>query len=202
VTRGATAMSKSLVEIRPCLRQAIDLMEQLYESANGSCGIRCPSWREFGPWLAEGVKKLEEELAALDYSPRRPILIDQARVIWSLSVRRSIPAIWFIRTSNPVTALVSATCEVAELPIPRVVNGELKDRDFPRLTFAVGRLASAPLRMCDARKPGAFLNSLPKLFSEEVACYVVCDWCLEGEELAAALQLKDESQISFLWPRI
>ena len=41
------------------LHQAIELMEQLYESANGYCGIRCPSWREFGPWLAEGVKNLE-----------------------------------------------------------------------------------------------------------------------------------------------
>jgi hypothetical protein len=62
--------------------------------------------------------------------------------------------------------------------------------------------AFAPLRLCDAREPGAFLNSLPKLFSEEGAFYVVCDWHLEREELAAAVQLKDESQITFLWPRI
>jgi hypothetical protein len=172
-------------------------------------GLRCPealaaqpSWREFGPWLAEGVKKLEEELAALEYSPRKAMLIDQVRVIWSLAVRRRTPAIWFIRAGNPVTVLVSAICEVAEVPTPRVVNGELEDRDFSRLTGAVGRFASSPLRMCNAREPGAFLNLLPKLFSEEADCCVVCDWSLEGEDLAAAVQLKDESQISFLWLRL
>lgn len=195
-------MSELLVEIKPCLHQAIDLMEQLHGLANGYSGIRCPSWREFGPWLAEGVKNLEEEFSALEYSARKATLIDQAHVIWSLVVRRKIPTIWFIRTSNPLTALVSAICEVAEVSIPQVVNGELEEPDFPRLTCAVGRFASAPLRMGDARAPGAFLNSLPRLFWEKAACYVVCDWDLEAEELAAALQLKDESQISFLWPRI
>jgi hypothetical protein len=89
-------MSESLVGIRPGLRQAIDLMEQLDESASSTCGIWCPSWREFCAWLAEGVKKLEGDLAVLEYSSRKAVLIGQALVIWSLAFRRSIPAIWFI----------------------------------------------------------------------------------------------------------
>jgi hypothetical protein len=193
-------MCGALVEIRPCLRQAIDLMEQLYQSASGSCGIRCPSWREIGPWLEDGVKKLEEDLTGLEYSPQKQTLVDQARAIWNLAVCRKMPVTWFIRTRNPVTVLLSAICEVAGQPLPKVLNGELGDQDFSRLTWTVAHLGSAPLRMCDARHPGALLHALSRLLTEDAACYVLCDWRLEGEELGAALQLKDESQISFLWP--
>lgn len=132
--------------------------------------------------------------------PQRAVLADQTRAIWDATVCRKIPAIWFIRTRNPVTVLLSAICEMAGVSVPRVWNGELEERDFPKLILTVGRFGGAPLRMCDARNPQALLNLLHTLSSEAAACYVVCDWHLEGEEWAAAMELKDESQISFLCP--
>ena len=193
-------MSESLVEIRPCLRQAVDLMEAFYDAVHGCTGIRCPSWREVGPWLADGVQKLEEDVWSLEYSPQKAVLVDQTAAIWNLAVYRNVPAIWFIRTHRPLIVLLSAICEMAEVAVSRVLNAQLEDRDFPRLTRTVGQFAGAPLRICDIREPSAFWGCLPTLFSEDAALYVVCDWRLEGEELAAAHQLGKESQISFLCP--
>jgi hypothetical protein len=117
-----------------------------------------------------------------------------------MAVRRKVPAIWFIRSYGPTPVLLSATFERAEVPITRLLNAELRERDFAVLTSTFARFANAPLRICDARQPGALLNSLPALFSENLDCCVVCDWYLEGEELAAAHQLAKESQIAFLCP--
>jgi len=47
------------MEIRPCVKQAIELME-LFSNFRGGT-IRCPSWRKVGPWLEVGVEKLEVE---------------------------------------------------------------------------------------------------------------------------------------------
>jgi hypothetical protein len=79
-------MRESLVEIRPCLKQAIDLMELFHESVHGSLGIRCPSWRKSGPWLEDDLKKLEEDVTSFEYSPLKAALVDQAGAIWSLAV--------------------------------------------------------------------------------------------------------------------
>lgn len=193
-------MREPLVNIKPCLHEAIDLMEHFYESANRSGGCRSSSRGTIGPWLEDAVEKLEADLSQLKYSAQKAALVDQTRAIWDLSVCRNIPAIWFIRTRNPVTVLLAAICEMARVPIPRVLNGELGDRDFPRLICTVGRFSCAPLRVCDARDSGTLLNVLPTLFLEDAACFVVCDWHLEGEEWAAALELKDESPITFMCP--
>jgi hypothetical protein len=184
------------MDIKPCLHQAIDLMEVLYGAAHGSAGGKVA-----GCGLKDGVERLEEDLWDLEYSPQKAVVIAQTQLVWDLAVRRKVPTRWFLRTHRPVTVLLSAIYERAEVPIERNANAELTEEDFSRLTCTVGRLAGAPLRMSDAREAGALLESLPEFFSEVEPCCVVCDWPLDGEELAAALQLKDESEISFLCPR-
>lgn len=193
-------MCDSLVEIRPGLRQAIDLMEAVYGSVARPWGVTYPSWREGGPWLAEGMETLEEELAVLEYSPERAVLIDQAEAIWQLTVCRQVPAVWFIRTHRPVVVLVSALWERARVGLTRVLNGELDEKDFARLTLSAGVLGRAPLRICDARQPGALLRWLPKLLLENPGCSVFCDWDLEGKDLAEAWRLGKESEMTFFCP--
>jgi hypothetical protein len=195
-----SGMCESLLEIKPCLRQAVKLMEALYCSDRGPLNIQCPSGRGAGPSLTDGVKKLEEELTSLEYSPQKAVLVDQTEAIWNVAVRRKIPAIWFIRSYEPTTVLLSAILEKAGVPITRLLNAELTQRDFAVLTSTVGRFAGAPLRICDARQPAALLNLLPTLFSENPPCCVLCDWHLEDKELATAHQLGKESEISFLCP--
>lgn len=187
-----------LMEIRPCVDQAIDLMEMIVDSRRVYKSIRCPSWRKVGPWLAEGVEKLEEDVMDLEYSPQKTVAIEQAKAVWNLAVVRRIPVVLFIRTRRPLAVVLLAICERAGVEARRVVNAELEELDFSRLTLVCSRLAHAPLKVCDARVPGVFLKTLPVLFSQEGESYAVCDWELEGDELVAAQQLSKESGIRFL----
>ena len=79
------------------------------------------------------------------------------------------------------------------------LEGNLKEPDFPVLTAAAGRLSNAPIRICDAREPGAFLKVL---FEAHTAFdYALLDWTLAGEEMAAAYRLTRDSHIAFLCPQ-
>ena len=193
-------MSESLVEIRQCLHQTIDLMQVLYGSGQGSVGGQASGCCLKGPWLKDGVERLEEDLWSLEYSAQKAVVIEQARFIWDLTVRRKIPTRWFTRAHRPVTVLLTAICERAGALAPRLLNAEWGEDDFARVTSTVGRLAGSPLRMADAREPGALLEALPGLFSMEGPCCVVCDWPVDGPELCAARELRAESEISFVFP--
>ena len=193
-------MCEAFVEIRQCLHQTIDLMQVLYGSARGSGGGQGSGCCLKGPWLQDGAEKLEEDLWNLEYSAQKAVVIEQARIVWDLAVRRKIPTRWFTRTHRPVTVLLTAICERAGALTPRILNAEWGEDDFGRVTCTVGRLAWAPLRMADAREPGALLEALPGLFSVEGGCCVVCDWRLEEPELCAARELMAESELSFVFP--
>jgi hypothetical protein len=193
-------MCEAFVEIKQCLHQTIDLMQVLYGSAQGTAGGQGSGCCVKGPWLEDGVKRLEEDLWSLEYSSQKAVVVEQARIIWDLAVRRRIPTRWFTRIHRPVTVLLSAICERAGALTPRILNAEWGEDDFARVTRTVGRLAGAPLRMADARERGALLEALPELFSVDGGCCVVCDWPLDGQELRAVGELRSESELSFVFP--
>ena len=79
------------------------------------------------------------------------------------------------------------------------LNGNLREGDFLTLTCAAGRLAQSQIRICDAREPDVFLKVL--FDAHNHFDYAMCDWKLQGEELAAAYRMTRDSQISFLCPQ-
>ena len=164
-----------IMGIRPCLRQAIDLMEGFHEAQHGQWGIRCPSWREPKTWAKQDLDELEEEVMGLEYSPQKGFVMDQARTIWELGIARNQPVSWVIRTRRPLVVVLLAMSDWADVEIRRVISGRLEEEDFTRLISVCWKVAPASIKVCDARNPGSFVISLPLLVSEAEASYVVCD---------------------------
>ena len=87
---------EGFVNIRPCLNQIVEVMELLYGET-----IRRPSKKPIGPWPENDDQRVGKDLANLEYSPQKAVLVDQARIIWQQVIRRNIQAVWFIRTHQP-----------------------------------------------------------------------------------------------------
>lgn len=186
-------MSGALVDSKLAIRQAIDLIESCAKSGGLLSPSRRPSW----PWPDDDLSTVREEIARLQDSPQAASVAAQAEMLWDLAVRQKKPTVWFLRTYRPVTLVVSQLCRGGVTSCARLLAGKYVDRDFPILTGNAGKLASAPLKLCDARPAGAFLNSLAALEQVKAPCSVVCDWVLEGDELAAARHASREAEISF-----
>ena len=185
----------AFVNIRPCVLQVVEVMELIHCQS-----IKCPTWRKIGPWPEDDEKRIGEDLADLEYSPHKAVLIDQSRIIWNQVVHRKIPAVWFIRTHRPVTVIMSVICHVADVSIAHLLNGELTDREFDNLTLEVGRLAGSPLIICDASEPDSVQKAMSGLILSKLASLAICDWVLEGEESAMAQRLARELKFTFMCP--
>ena len=61
------------------------------------------------------------------------------------------------------------------------------------------RVSMAPIRICDARNPGLFIEVLSA--AHESFDYVLCDWTLTRKELAAPYRLTRDSGITILCPQ-
>lgn len=186
-------MQGSFMDSRQAVKQSIDLIE----SCVGGDRIRLAARRPFGPWPDDDVATVREEIARLEFSTQAAALMAQARTVWEMAVYRKQSTIWFLRNYRPVTMLIFQICEVAAIPCARLLAGRFAVRDFPVLVSHAGKLAAAPLKLCDARPPSAFLDSLAGLVETGAQCAVVCDWVLEGKELEAARYASREGQISF-----
>jgi hypothetical protein len=186
-------MSGALVESKLGVKQAIDLIESCVKDG----GILGPSRRPWWPWPDDDLSTVREEIARLQDLPQAAAIVAQAESVWDLAVHRKKSTVWFLRTYRPVTMLVFQICRVGAIPCARLLAGKIAYRDFPVLTGNAAKLAPAPLKICDARPAGAFLNSLAMLMPLNAPCTVVCDWVLEGDELAAARHASREAEISF-----
>jgi hypothetical protein len=141
---------------------------------------------------------VREEIARLQNSPQAAVIAAQAKTVWDLAVHQRKLTVWCLRTYRPVTMLVFQTCEIGAISCARLLAGDfIVERAFPILVGNAVRQGAAPLKLCDARPPGAFQNSLAALMLLKAPSCVVCDWVLEGDELAAARHASSEAEISF-----
>ena len=95
-------------------------------------------------------------------------------------------------------ACAAAAISIAPLP-PRLVPQSklgLNESDWPYLLNAAGRLASAPLRICDTREPDTFPTMLHAAHPH--FDHALCDWPLSAQEKAEAHRLTHNSPIT-LW---
>jgi len=185
------------VPIKPGLHQVIEVMESLF----GGADRQLQQLSDAEIWPEGGGQLIGEEALQLEYSPHKAVLIDQTRCIWRAAVKRNVPTIWLGRTHRPITLLFSAICEIADVSIANVADAFLAEADFPCLTAAVGALAGSPLWLCDANSPELFQNALTKLAHHEAVGLVICDWCLDGEELETANDVAEKLGMSFVCPK-
>lgn len=189
-------MGGYLVDSRLGVAQAILVFESF---ARGGGTLR-PSRAPRSPWPDDQVSKLGEEINRLQRSGHASAISAQAGLVWNLAVHRKKSTVWFLRTHCPAMMLVVQMCQVGAIPCERLLAGHFEVRDFPVLTNLAGKLAYAPLMLCDARPAGAFLDSLTRLSLAKAPCFALCDWILEGRELAMARRAAREAGITFLCP--
>lgn len=138
-------------------------------------------------------------LELIDLCCRQPKLsrrMAQARTTWQWLHRRR-RVIVFCRELSPVATMVYQMCQRGRTnPLPRIISGWMNEADWPHVLNAAGRLASAPLRICDTREPETFPSVLHA--ARPHFDHALCDWPLSAQEKAEAHRLTHGSPIK-LW---
>jgi len=189
-------MSGSLIDSRLGVEQAICLIESCGKGDGISSSPLRPRW----PWPDEDASRVRDESARLLDSPQAQAISAQAKMVWDLAIRQKKATVWFLRSYRPATMLVFQMCKIAAIPCERLLAGHFEDREFPILTGVAVKLSAAPLKLCDARPPRVFLNSLVTLIEAGAPYCVACDWVLAGKELEAARYASSEARFRFLCP--
>jgi len=184
-----------LNELKPYVGKAIGVLEKFLSVNMDSITagtVECDHVPDDDP------KKVREELLGLLRSPSLHLYMNQSVEFWLRLIRYQKPTLLFCRNYSPVAMTLFQMCMNGNILTEAFLDGDLKERDFPVLTSAAGRLVSSPIRICDAREPDTFLRVLSDAH-KAFEC-VMCDWTLEGDELVAARRMTQDSQITFLCP--
>jgi len=182
---------------KPLIHRAIEILEDFYSENHGMEST--PSWRQSGHWSDQSPAQVQHELRALLHSPKLPAYLNQQWRFWHFLIRRQKPTLVFCRSRSPLANLIFLMSMTGSTFTEQLLDGNLSERDFPVLTCAAGMLSKAPIRICDAREPDVLLRVL--FDAHKHFDYAVCDWKLDGDELAAAYRMTQDSQISFLCPQ-
>ena len=187
---------EGLEDPRPIVQSAIEKLELVSDKFHDdeereSC---LPS----GHWSDESPEHIQKELRELLNSSQLAAHLNQQRIFWQFLMRRCKPTILFFRERSPLANVLFLMTLTGSTFRKEFVDGNLEDNDFLILTCGAGRLAAAPIRICDASEPDTFLRVLFE--ARHSFDYVMCDWSLAGDELAAAYRMTQDSPIVFLFP--
>ena len=193
--RDALPMIEGLIEPRPLLLEAIEVMEACCFASEEEAQ---PPWLDSG-FLPDGSpKQVRSDLLQLLRSPELHRYVNQAGLFWSRLIRNETPTVVFCRNYSPVALTLFQICIKAQTFEEPFLKGCFQESDFPPLTEATGRLVNSPIRYCDVREPDTFLKVLFE--AHPSFAFALCDWNLAGEELAAAYRMTRDSQIVFVRP--
>ena len=175
----------SVQAIKPCVGEAIDAMES-YQLAAGN----------------PEALNLSDRSALFPFIPIPSVTVfeEQARLVWQLSVQRKIPLVWLVQSNTVANLVFNLLCFHAKLSVENVVEGNWREEDFGRMTWAAGSLAGAPLGFCEIDDFEAFKAVAIQLANENDFTFVLCDWYLSRAEWEAAEILTQSGCVSFLSP--
>jgi hypothetical protein len=172
-------------------------MEGLYHQGS----LQKTDWQPFHSSITADNPKLGAALIVAGRFRNEPVINDQARIIWKLTIYRRFPTVWFVRSHSAGKIIFTTMCCLTGVSVQKIVDGELTEKDFARLTCAAGNLSAAPLRICEISGADQFKESVEALVAEASFSFAVCDWKLEGEDLALAEHFAQTSSLTFLCPR-
>jgi hypothetical protein len=187
---------EGLEEPKPLVLRVIEVLEGFYENFHEPEST--PPWMESGYVQDQSPEQVQLELRRLLRSPQLSAYMNQSVEFWLRLIRYQKPTVLFCRNYSPVAMTLFQMCMSGNIITESFLDGDFKERDFPILTSAAGRLVSSPIRICDARAPDTFLRVLSD--ARKVFEYAMCDWTLEGDELVAARRVTQDSPITFLCP--
>lgn len=172
-----------LLPIRPVLHRAINALEALYELSV------CPWSADWdGEELVFGrAEFLPEELMELYSSDTRATLEALARQVWEAAVTRNETTVWFIRNFSPEASIL-LLCAVSDVLLGKIVDRELSEAQFQRLTSVMARLTNSPLFVSETPEDDSFGERLGIARWGQGAEVGIFDWGLYEEDLNAALK--------------
>lgn len=185
-----------LTRAKPVVLEAIGVLEQLsylHFSGEDAARLLRSEW-----WIYAEAKNVQQELQEFIRSPRYLSFRKLSAIFWRHSICARRATIMFCRELSPLATTLFHWSAGAKVFSERLAAGILEDDDFPKLTAAAGKLAGAPIRICDARTPDMFLRVLFE--THTMFDYAVCDWTLDEEEVAGACRMTSDSRIKFLFP--
>jgi hypothetical protein len=188
---------EGLEEPKPLVYRVIEVLEALHAEHHQQ--ERTPLWLQSGHWPDQSPERVQLELRALLRSPHLSAYLNQMWMFWRFLMRSQKPTVLFCRSHTPVANMLFLMCMRGSTFSEQLLEGDVKERDFPVLTCGAGRLSNAPIRICDARSSDAFMRVL--FDAQALFDYALCDWMLKGEEMAAAYRMTRDSQIMFLCPQ-
>ena len=176
--------------------QAIDILEEIHWDAAAWKSEK--SWLDIGYLSDQSAKSVQKELRELLWSPQQSAAMKQSQALWQLLALNQKRILMFCRDRSPAASMLLHLCTPGNVFSEDLLQGCLKEADFPHLTLAAGKLAGSPIRVCDARDPEVFLRVLFDAHPH-FDC-IMCDWPLADAELTAATRMTRDSKIEFLCP--
>jgi hypothetical protein len=173
-----------LLPIRPVLHRAINAIEAFYKLS---------IWPWSADWDGEELvfgraEFLPEELMELYGSDARATLEALARQVWEAAVTGNETTVWFIRNFSPEASILFLLCSVSDVPLGKILDRELSEAQFHRLTSVMARLTNSPLFVSETPEDDSFGERLGLARWGQGAEVGICDWVLSEEELNAALK--------------
>lgn len=186
----------TIQNIKPVVNLAINALEGFFNQG----GLQQTDAQHFYSPITSGNPNLSAALIVAGRFRNEPVIHDQAWIIWKQTIYRRFPTVWFVRSHSAEKIIFTAICSLAGVSFHSLVHGELSEKDFSRMTCAVCNLAAAPLRICEISGLDQFKEAVETLAAEHAFSFAVCDWELEGEDLALAEHFSRTSSLTFLCP--
>ena len=177
-------MSEMLLPIRPILRRALRAVEAFRRPNSPPWSL---DWD--GETLVFGrAALLPEELIKLWDAPELKSLETLARLVWESAACRNEPTVWLLRKYSPEASLIFLLCVVTNIPLDRLLDGDLSEDQSHRVTSVLASLADSDLSISETPEDDSFGERLNFARWRQGADIGVCDWILSPDEIQTAQQ--------------
>ena len=131
----------------------------------------------------------------------KAVFRNQAHMVRLTAVERKLPLVWLTKNHAAVDTLTNFLCHYAKVDPQKIVGGYMLESDFPKLTYACGKVAASPLRICDVNSIDEFEEIVQVLAKENEFSFILCDWDLSKKELSIAESLAQKGNVTVCWPQ-
>jgi hypothetical protein len=167
--------------IRPLVREAVNMLVVVYEGQDGRSADE--PWSQPTNWWRGDVNEVVAEVRELMGSPLRVPFLNLSVRLFHEQVRYGRPTLYLCRQLTVQASVLFHLCAGGRAFPERILQGEIHEKDFPRLAVTAGQLAGAPVWLCEARDEKVFLRVL--FAAGRTHGHLMCDWVLSSEERKA-----------------
>jgi len=180
--------------IRPLVREAVNMLLVVYEGQDGRSEDE--PWSQPTNWWRGDVNEVAAEVRELMGSPLRVPFLNLSVRLFHEQVRYGRPTLYLCRQLTTQASVLFHLCAGGLAFHTPILDGCIRDKDFPRLTVNAGQLAGAPVWLCQAPDEDAFLRVL--FAARSGFKHVFCDWTLKPTERDAVCRVTEGAAIEIV----